>query len=183
MQDTKTPTANGMTFRLHLSSPEQQQADKEKLSQKSAYNRDYWQSYKHSRPRIYGTMTPEENAVIERLAKDNGRSKWGQVIAESRAYRAGCVLAPDDVLSMQQQLHTDICRFGNLLNQLAKLGHIKAGQSGRLGANIDDATGQEVLRILTKMEERVAVFTPLEVLETMCQQENHSDANEAGHDY
>jgi len=27
-------------------------------------------------------MNRNKNAVIERLAKDNGRSKWGQVIAD-----------------------------------------------------------------------------------------------------
>ncbi len=78
---------------LHLSSDEAHEREKAEEAERAAYRRTYWQGYAKKVKRIFGAVTPKEYEAAQRRADEAGRSVWGQVWAEARAYRTGQNLA------------------------------------------------------------------------------------------
>ncbi len=144
--------------RLYISTPTQQANERNKAEQRTQYNRSYWQKYKTRMGRVYGTIAITEYKTWEALAKACGRSVFGQIINDARAYRAGVIIAPKDILNAQDNMVGEIRSIGNNLNQLAKLGHIRANKHGGLTCDQDDDIGREVLLLLSKLENRVTFF-------------------------
>lgn len=90
-----------------------------------AYRRAYWDRFKETRRRIYGTLTTEEYERIEARAKEAGRAVWAQVHAEAEAYVRGEYLPSTDLEESIGKLITQLRRIGNNLNQIARELHRK----------------------------------------------------------
>ena len=144
--------------KLYASTPHQQACEKSKAQKLTQYRRDYWQGYKSRVKRIYGTVTPSEYETLKSLSAANDKSIWEQLICDARAYRAGVMIAPKDVLLAQDNLIGELRRIGNNINQLARLGHVQAKKSGGLQHPLDDKIGKEALRQFNRLEDAVTVF-------------------------
>ena len=143
---------------LHLSSPETHKREKVKEETRVQYRRKYWQGYAKRVKRIFGTVTLSEYESAKSRADEAGRSVWGQIWTEAKAYRDQTILANGEIADQQRELVAELRRIGSNINQLAKLGHIKARKHGGLGSLTDDPIGTEALRQLAKLEARVARF-------------------------
>ena len=163
--------------RLYISTPAQQAKERSKAEERTQYSRQYWQKYKQHVRRVFGNLSIPEGNAWEALARACGRTLWGQIINDARAYRAGIIIAPKDILNAQDNILGEIRSFGNNLNQLAKLGHIRANKHGGLTCNPNDDIGREALRILSQLEERVSVFET--IIPTYVQ---HTPLSETNHD-
>lgn len=147
--------------KLYISSPDQQAIEIRKAKKLTQYRRDYWQGYKARVRRVYGTICPGEYEAIKSIAAQNETSVWQQLISDARAYRAGVVLAPKDILLAQDNLVGELRRIGNNINQLAKLGHIQASKTGGLKCIDSDQIGRECLAQFERLEKSVARFDQL----------------------
>jgi len=85
-----------------------------------AYRRDYWDRFKQTRKRVYGTLTTEQYAEVERRADEAGRAVWTQIHAEAEAYARGEYLPPKNVEEQFSELIAQLRRVGNNVNQIAK---------------------------------------------------------------
>jgi len=85
-----------------------------------AYRREYWDRFKKTRKRIYGTLTTEQYAEIERRAEEAGRAVWTQIHAEAEAYVRGEQLPPKAIEEQFSELIAQLRRVGNNVNQIAK---------------------------------------------------------------
>jgi|GEM_PF-1634845 len=153
---TSLPTVSGR--KLYISSPVDLATERRKAHKLTQYRREYWQGYKGRVRRVYGTMTPAEFAALKSVADHNQNSVWKQLLSDARAYRAGVVIAPTDILLAQDNLVGELRRIGNNINQLAKLGHIHAKKTGGIDASVDDKIGQECLRQFERLERAVLKF-------------------------
>ena len=144
--------------KLYSSTPAQQAEEKNKAQKLTQYRRDYWQGYKARVRRVYGTIKPAEYNAIKELSDANNISVWEQLVSDARAYRAGVILAPKDILLAQDNLVGELRRIGNNINQLTRLGHIQAKKNGRLEHPVDDKVGIEALRQLESLEQSICVF-------------------------
>ena len=158
MNNKKSDVGNILANALHLSSPETHKQDKAKEKNRSQYRRKYWQDYAKRVKRIFGTVSFVEYEAAKQRAEEAGRSVWGQIWAEAKAYREQTILSNFEIASQQRELAIEIRRIGNNINQLAKLGHIQARKHGGLRAISDDRIGVETLRQFEKLEAKVARF-------------------------
>lgn len=112
------------------------------------YRARYWQQYKQGKRRIYGVVTKDEFAEIERCAKENGRAVWRELWEEARAYRQQQFIPSRDVEERITKLYVELRRIGNNLNQIAKRQHTFGGLT------TPTKTGAEV----RKLERLIADF-------------------------
>ena len=117
------------------------------LARTQAYNRTYWQDYAKRHKRVFGTLSLAEYAEIKQTADQSHRTVWQQVWAESLAYRSGKQVPTQTLEDGQQALLIEMRRIGNNLNQLARLGHVRAHtDDSELTAQGDDDIGVAALR-------------------------------------
>ena len=143
---------------LRLSSDEQFEREKRKEAERAAYRRKYWQGYTKRVKRVFGTITLQEYEELQKRAEAGGRSVWGQVWAESCAYRDETIVPTQEIAEQQRLLISELRRIGNNINQLAKIGHIEARKHGGLGTRADDHIGAETLRQFARLEAVVTRF-------------------------
>lgn len=84
------------------------------------YRQRYWERFHETRRRVYGTVTAEEYANLERRAAEAGRAVWSQVHAEAEAYARGEYLPPKDIEARITELLGQLRRIGNNVNQIAR---------------------------------------------------------------
>lgn len=109
----------------------------------------HWQRFKTRHHRVYGTLTLADYREVGRRAKEHGRSLWGQIWAESRAYARNEFLPSRFIERRTAELHADLRRIGNELNQIARKTHI-------LGVLLDPPA---VRRLIARLEAKIADFT------------------------
>ena len=146
---------------LSLSSDEALAREKAREAERAAYRRRYWQTYARRTKRVFGVLSPEDHADVQARAEKHDRSVWGQIWAESVAYRRGQVLPTPEIEAHQRRLIAELRRIGNNLNQLAKLGHIQAMRGGGVAAPDGDRLGTEALRQMGALEDAVALFAAI----------------------
>lgn len=83
------------------------------------YQKDYWQSYKKRKVRIYGVLLPQDHQHIQSVAEQNGNSVWSQIWQESCAYRKQQPILPKHIETELRDLKIEIRRIGNNINQIA----------------------------------------------------------------
>ena len=88
-----------------------------------AYRKSYWERYRKTRRRVYGTLTNEEYDMLEQRAKVAGRSVWEQIHRESSAYAKREYLPGKSVEKKLVTLISQLRRIGSNLNQIAKEQH------------------------------------------------------------
>ena len=126
------------------------------LARTQAYNRTYWQGYAKRHKRVFGTLSLAEYAEVKHIADQNHRTVWQQIWAESQAYRAGTSVPFKSLEDSQQALVIEMRRIGNNLNQLARLGHIRAhSDDGEFMAQGDDEIGVAALRWCQDLERQI----------------------------
>lgn len=125
------------------------------LARTQAYNRTYWQDYAKRHKRVFGTLSLAQYNQIKQTADQNHRTVWQQIWTESQAYRTKTTVPIQTLENGQQSLLIEIRRIGNNLNQLAKLGHIRANREGNLTAQGDDQIGVTVLRWCQALERQI----------------------------
>lgn len=157
MQKNKSGIGHTLAQGLRLSSDGTFEREKAVEADRSSYRRKYWQGYAKRVKRIFGTVTCEEYGEVQERADEAGRSVWGQVWAEARAYRDGRKLATGEIADQQRELIIELRRIGNNLNQLARLGHIKDSKTWVLHKS-DRSLGAEAMRQLAQLEEVVTKF-------------------------
>jgi len=142
---------------LRLSSDDAHRREKAAEQERASYRRQYWQGYTKKVKRIFGTVSPSEYQAARQRADEAGRSVWGQIWAEAKAYRQGQTLGTGEIAEQQRELVTELRRIGNNLNQLARLGHIQSRKAGHLHRP-DDALTTEAMKQLERLEEVVTKF-------------------------
>ncbi len=110
-------------FRLQLTPDNEREIEQERAARETAYRRRYWQKYKETHVRVFGTLTRSEHAQIKAVAEANDRPVWTQIWAESKAYRKAEFLPTPEIMARQDRMIAEMRRIGNNLNQLARLGH------------------------------------------------------------
>ena len=128
----------------------------QELTRTQAYNRTYWQDYAKRHKRVFGNLTLADYSEAKKVADQNDRTVWQQIWAESQAYRAGATVPTEALEEGQQALLIELRRIGNNLNQLAKLGHIRARRNDDdLTAQGDDEIGVAALRWCQSLERHI----------------------------
>ena len=89
---------------LRLSSDEAFEREKAKEASKAAYRRDYWQGYAKRVKRVFGTVSLEDFEAAKERAEASGRTVWGQIWAESQAYREQTQLLSPDAEENQETI-------------------------------------------------------------------------------
>jgi hypothetical protein len=84
------------------------------------YRQRYWERFRETRRRVYGTLTAEEYASLEQRATEAGRAVWSQIHAEAEAYARGEYLPPKDIEERIGELIVQLRRIGNNVNQLVR---------------------------------------------------------------
>lgn len=148
---------NALARNLHLSSDQTHEREKLVEADRAAYRRKYWQGYAKKVKRVFGTVELEEFQAAKQRADEASRSIWGQIWAESKAYRNGQILASCEMAEQQRALIVELRRIGNNINQLARLGHIHNRKHGQLN-QADSTVGGEAMRQLSKLEAAFAKF-------------------------
>jgi len=136
-------------FRLHLTPDSEREIERERADRDTQYRRAYWQKYKKSHIRVFGTLTPSQHAAIKSIADANDRPVWTQIWAESCAYRKAEFLPNPEIMARQDRMIAELRRIGNNLNQLAKQGHVHAMPNGA-----DDVAAQ-----MEALEDQILAFT------------------------
>jgi len=142
---------------LRLSSDDAHRREKAAEQERASYRRQYWQGYTKKVKRIFGTVSPSEYQAAKQRADEAGRSVWGQIWAEAKAYRHGQTLDTGEIAEQQRELVTELRRIGNNLNQLARLGHIQNRKAGNLHRP-DDSLTAEAMQQLERLEDVVMKF-------------------------
>lgn len=95
----------------------------ERLLKRRASKRRYWQKFKQTRKRIYGSLSQAEYRDLEARAKAHKHSVWDQVWLESQAYRQQEYL-PTPLIERELAALIQIVRgmAGNI-NQMARYSH------------------------------------------------------------
>ncbi|WP_413208420.1 MobC family plasmid mobilization relaxosome protein [Rhodospirillum sp. A1_3_36] len=112
------------------------------------YRKDYWERFRQTRRRVYGTLTAEEHARAEQRAKDAGRSVWAQIHAEAEAYARGEYLPSKNVEEGIGDLIVQLRRIGNNINQIA-----------RAVQGTGEFDGDILLDRLAELEDHIRAFT------------------------
>ena len=84
------------------------------------YRQRYWQRFQQTRKRVYGTLTTDEYAELERRAEDAGRAVWTQIHAEAEAYARGEYLPPKEIEERISELIVQLRRIGTNVNQITR---------------------------------------------------------------
>ena len=111
------------------------------------YRKRYWDRFRKTRKRIYGTLTSEEYERIERRATEAGRAVWAQVHAEAEAYARREYLPPTTIEERITDLIVQLRRIGTNVNQITREFH----QEG-----VHDEP--ELLRNLAELERLIRAF-------------------------
>lgn len=112
------------------------------------YRKDYWERFRQTRRRVYGTLTAEDYARAEERAKEAGRAVWAQIHAEAEAYARGEYLPSKTVEDRISDLVVQLRRIGTNLNQITRAVHATG-----------DVDGDALLRRLAELEEHIRAFT------------------------
>lgn len=146
---------------LRLSADATFEREKATEAERADYRRRYWQKYSKRVRRVFGTVTPDEYAAIAARAsttQDGEPSVWRQIWLESRAYVSGQSLPTGEIADQQRELLAELRRIGNNINQLARLGHVRAARDGGLTATPNDGLGVEAIRQFERLEAKIAQF-------------------------
>lgn len=100
--------------------PPPNEDDAHRTERMRVYRQRYWERFRETRKRVFGTLTTEEYAEIERRAEEAGRAVWAQIHAEAEAYARGEYLPPKEVERRITELIVQLRRVGNNLNQIAR---------------------------------------------------------------
>ena len=136
-------------FQLRLTPDSDAAIERDRLERETRYRRDYWQKYKDTHKRVFGTLTKAQHAQIKAVADANDRPVWTQIWAESCAYRKAEFLPSPEIMARQDRLIAELRRIGNNLNQLAAQGHVQ---------NIPDGTRAVASQMLA-LEQQIQDFT------------------------
>lgn len=136
-------------FQLQLTPDSDASIERERLDRETRYRRQYWQKYKDTHKRVFGTLTKAQHAEIKAVADLNDRPVWTQIWMESCAYRNVEFLPAPEVTARQDRLIAELRRIGNNLNQLAAQGHVKSLPNG----------AQDVATHLGALEQSILDFT------------------------
>jgi len=158
MQNRNDGIGGALAQGLRLSSDAAFERGKAAQAERADYSRKYWQDYSKRVKRIFGTVSFAEYAAAKERADDAGRSVWGQIWAEAKAYRDQTVLANGEIADQQRELVAELRRIGNNINQLARLGHIRTRKHGGLKPHSDNHIGIEAMRQLERLEAKIARF-------------------------
>ncbi len=95
--------------------------DRTREEKRRQYRKAYWQRFREDgKRRIYGTLTKQEHRDITALAKQNGRSVFAQIWAQSCAYRNQRFVPSKAIEKQIATLYIAIHRIGNNVNQVAR---------------------------------------------------------------
>ena len=136
-------------FQLRLTPASDAAIERDRLERETRYRRDYWQRYKDTHKRVFGTLTKAQHAQIKAVADANDRPVWTQIWAESCAYRNAEFLPSTEIMARQDRLIAELRRIGNNLNQLAARGHVQ---------NLPDGTRALASQMLA-LEQQIQDFT------------------------
>jgi hypothetical protein len=129
-----------------------------KEANRTDYRRQYWQGYAKRVKRVFGTLSLHEFAEAKERAEANGRSVWGQIWAESCAYRKQTLLPTSEIAIQQKQLLSKLQRIEENISHLAQIGHIQNRKHGGIIAQSGDSLGNEALRQFEYLKVAVAKF-------------------------
>ena len=87
------------------------------------YRQRYWERFRETRKRVYGTLTTEEYAAFEQRAQAAGRAVWAQIQAEAEAYAWDEYLPPREIEGRITELIVQLRRIGNNVNQITHALH------------------------------------------------------------
>lgn len=136
-------------FQLRLTPDSDAAIERDRLERETRYRRDYWQKYKDTHKRVFGTLTKAQHAHIKAVADANDRPVWTQIWAESCAYRKAEFLPSTEIMARQDRLIAELRRIENNLNQLAAQGHVQ---------NLPDGTRAVASQMLA-LEQQIQDFT------------------------
>ena len=136
-------------FQLQLTPDSEAAIERERLERETRYRRAYWQKYKESHVRVFGTLTKAQHAQIKSVADANDRPVWTQIWAESCAYRKAEFLPTQEIMARQDRMIAELRRIGNNLNQLAVQGHVHQLPQG----------AQDVVTQMNALEQSILDFT------------------------
>jgi len=97
--------------------------DDDRAEKMRVYRQRYWKRFHTTRKRVYGTLTAEQYADIEKRAEDAGRAVWTQIHAEAEAYARGEYLAPKAIEEQVTELIIQLRRIGTNVNQITREFH------------------------------------------------------------
>ncbi len=137
-------------FQLQLSPDSQRSIEAERMARETKYRRAYWQKYKETHVRVFGTLTKAQHNQIKSIADANDRPVWTQIWAESCAYRRAEFLAAPEIMARQDRMIAELRRIGNNLNQLAKLGHVRALPQGAASVEAEMEALEEMISDFTR---------------------------------
>jgi len=100
-------------------------ANADRATNMRVYRKRYWQRFRKTRKRVYGTLTADQYAAIEERAEDAGRAVWTQIHAEAEAYARGEYLAPKALEEQITELIIQLRRVGTNVNQITRDFHAK----------------------------------------------------------
>lgn len=136
-------------FQLQLTPDSEAAIERDRLERETRYRRAYWQKYKESHVRVFGTLTKAQHAQIKAVADANDRPVWTQIWAESCAYRKVEFLPTAEIMARQDRMIAEMRRIGNNLNQLAAQGHVQHLPQG----------AQDVVTQMRALEQSILDFT------------------------
>ncbi|GAB6044340.1 hypothetical protein JCM17961_50280 [Endothiovibrio diazotrophicus] len=87
------------------------------------YRQRYWERFRETHKRVYGTLTLEEYAAFQQRAESAGRAVWAQIQAEAEAYARREYLPPQEIEVRLSELVVQLRRIGNNVNQIAHTLH------------------------------------------------------------
>ncbi len=136
-------------FQLQLTPDSEAAIERDRLERETRYRRAYWQRYKESHVRVFGTLTKAQHAQIKSVADASDRPVWTQIWAESCAYRKAEFLPTSEIMARQDRMIAEMRRIGNNLNQLAAQGHVQQLQQ----------SSQDVAAQMQMLEQSILNFT------------------------
>lgn len=115
---------NTTPYRLRLTPDNEREIERERVERDAQYRRRYWQEYKKTHVRVFGTLSKSDHANMKAIADAHGRPVWTQIWMESCAYRRAEFLPSPEIMARQDRMIAELRRIGNNLNQLARQGHV-----------------------------------------------------------
>ena len=134
-------------YKTPSSPPPPDTPDEARAEKMRAYRKAYWQRFRKTRKRVYGTLSAQQYAALEERALAARRAVWTQLLAESESYAAGEYLPTREVETLLSELVAQLRRIGNNLNQLAR--------AENRGREIDP---QQLLLLADSLEQQIRQF-------------------------
>lgn len=97
--------------------------DGDRAEKQRRYRQQYWERFRETHKRVYGTLTIEEYEAFQERAESAGRAVWAQIQAEAEAYARQEYLPPPEVEARITELIVQLRRLGNNVNQIAHTLH------------------------------------------------------------